>query len=106
MTFEIKESYKTAVISTSHLDKADSVLLTNASYNAVTGSGRNWIHECEYGYIIHPCSDTSRWKKSLREEGISWPTIENIEKVIGAGYQCIHFDCDADIVDGLQSWDW
>ncbi|WP_342141710.1 hypothetical protein [Klebsiella pneumoniae] len=46
------------------------------------------------------------WKARLRAEGITWPTIENIEKVIDAGFEVVHFDRDADTVDGLQTWEW
>ncbi|WP_458646276.1 DUF5983 family protein, partial [Klebsiella quasipneumoniae] len=42
----------------------------------------------------------------LREEGISWSTIENIEKVLSAGFEVVHFDRDADTIDGLKSWEW
>lgn len=106
MTIKINECYNTAVISTAHITQEDTELLTNASYNPETDTGRNWIHANEYGYIIRANCENPGWKQLLREEGISWPTIENIEKVLKAGFQCIHFDRDADIVDGLLSWDW
>lgn len=28
------------------------------------------------------------------------------KKVLKAGYECVHFDRDAEIVDGLLAWDW
>lgn len=42
-------------------------------------------------------------KQALRSVGIAWPTIENIEKVLEAGFDVVHFDRDADTVDGLNS---
>ncbi|HHP1561962.1 TPA: hypothetical protein ACR6QD_005728 [Klebsiella pneumoniae] len=80
--------------------------LTEASYNPRSESGRNWIHANEYGYIIRITCDNQEWKQHLRDDGISWPTIENIEKVLNAGFECVHFDRDADIVDELIAWDW
>ncbi|EIV6184293.1 TPA: DUF5983 family protein [Raoultella planticola] len=106
MAIEIKESYTTAVISTAHIAKEDTELLTDASYNPRTDSGRSWIHVNEYGYIIRTSVENPGWKQLLRDDGISWPTIENIEKVLQAGYECVHFDRDAEIVDGLRAWDW
>ncbi|HED1766570.1 TPA: hypothetical protein R4W97_004735 [Klebsiella pneumoniae] len=106
MAIEIKERYTTAVISTAHISKDDAVLLTEASYNPRSESGRNWIHANEYGYLIRITCDNQEWKQHLRDDGISWPTIENIEKVLNAGFECVHFDRDADIVDELIAWDW
>ncbi|WP_411555309.1 hypothetical protein ACLAI7_26985 (plasmid) [Klebsiella pneumoniae] len=40
MAIEIKERYTTAVISTAHISKDDAVLLTEASYNPRSESGR------------------------------------------------------------------
>ncbi|MDD1080085.1 hypothetical protein OQA82_27970, partial [Klebsiella pneumoniae] len=42
MGIQIKESYTTAVISTAHIAKEDTELLTDASYNPRTDSGRSW----------------------------------------------------------------
>ncbi|SYU76648.1 Uncharacterised protein [Klebsiella pneumoniae] len=106
MAIVIKERYTTAVISTAHIAKDDSELLTDASYNPCSESGRNWIHANEYGYIIRITCENPGWKQLLRDDGISWPTIENIEKVIAAGFECVHFDRDADIVDELNTWEW
>ncbi len=105
MGIQIKESYTTAVISTAHIAKEDTELLTDASYNPRTDSGRSWIHVNEYGYIIRT-SVENRGGNSFYETMVSRPTIENIEKVINAGYECVHFDRDADIVDGLMAWEW
>ncbi|HDZ1970297.1 hypothetical protein AAHX10_26520 (plasmid) [Klebsiella pneumoniae] len=59
----------------------------------------------QVGSITITC-DNQEWKQHLRDDGISWPTIENIEKVLNAGFECVHFDRDADIVDELIAWDW
>lgn len=71
MAIDIKERYTTAVISTAHISKDDAVLLTEASYNPRSESGRNWIHANEYGYIIRITCDNQEWKQHLRDDGIS-----------------------------------
>lgn len=106
MTIEIKESYKTAVISISHITKEDSELLAGASFKRDPEVGHNWILENEYGFIIYADCVMHNWKNALRQEGISWPAIENLEKVLAAGYQSIHLDRDGDHIEGLQVWEW
>ena len=32
--------------------------------------------------------------------------VDAFQKVLDAGYDAVHFDCDAELVDGLQAWDW
>ena len=106
MSLNITESYKVAVISTAHVTQADSEILPQISFDPITDRGYNWIHGTEYGWIIRAGLRAESWKESLREEGISWSTIENIEKVLSAGFEVVHFDRDADTIDGLKSWEW
>lgn len=107
MSLNIRESYKIAVISTSHVTQADSEILPRICFDPITDRGHNWIHGTEYGWIVRAGRIlTETWKGALREEGISWPAIENIEKVLNAGFEAVHFDCDADTIDGLQVWEW
>lgn len=106
MSLNITESYKVAVISTAHVTQADSEILPQISFDPITDRGYNWIHGTEYGWIVRAGIAGGEWKARLRAEGITWPTIENIEKVIDAGFEVVHFDRDADTVDGLQTWEW
>ncbi|RRZ70212.1 MULTISPECIES: DUF5983 family protein [Klebsiella] len=106
MSLNITESYKVAVISTAHVTQADSEILPQISFDPITDRGYNWIHGTEYGWIVRAGLRAESWKESLREEGISWPTIENIEKVLNAGFEVVHFDRDADAIDGLYLWEW
>ncbi|WP_446909615.1 DUF5983 family protein [Klebsiella pneumoniae] len=106
MSLNITESYKVAVVSTAHVTQADSEILPQISFDPITDRGYNWIHGTEYGWIVRAGRAGSEWKARLRAEGITWPTIENIEKVIDAGFEVVHFDRDADTVDGLQTWEW
>ncbi len=106
MELNIKEVYKTAMISTAHVTQADSEILPQICFDPITDRGHNWIHGAEYGWIVRAGLRAESWKESLREEGISWSTIENIEKVLNAGFDAVHFDVDAETVDGLQIWEW
>lgn len=106
MSLNITESYKTAVISTAHVTPFDSEMLPQISFDPLTDRGLNWIHGTEYGWIVRAGMVQSGWKEKLRLEGVSWPTIENIELVLEAGFEVVHFDRDAKEVDGLQSWEW
>lgn len=106
MSLNITESYKVAVISTAHVTHADSEIMPTICFDPITDRGHNWIHGAEYGWIVRAGLHAEAWKESLREAGISWSAIENIEKVLNAGFQVVHFDCDAEIIDGLQVWEW
>lgn len=46
------------------------------------------------------------WKEKLSDCGVTWQAIENIQKVLDAGFDAVQFDCDADVVDGLLAWEW
>lgn len=106
MSLNITESYKTAVISTAHVTRLIRKYCLKISFDPITDRGHNWIHGTEYGWIVRAGLRAESWKESLREEGISWSTIENIEKVLSAGFEVVHFDRDADTIDGLKSWEW
>lgn len=107
MSLVIKESYKTAVISTAHVTALDSERFPMACFDPISDRGLNWVHGTEYGWIVRIAeSSNGRWKSALRNHGITWATIENIEKVLAAGFDAVHFDRDAELVDGLQSWEW
>ncbi|HBW5115852.1 TPA: hypothetical protein PCF76_005408 [Klebsiella quasipneumoniae] len=32
--------------------------------------------------------------------------IANIKMILDAGYDVVHFDRDAELVDGMPAWDW
>ncbi|MGK2894990.1 hypothetical protein [Klebsiella michiganensis] len=106
MSLNITESYKVAVISTAHVTQADSEILPQISFDPISDRGLNWIHGTEYGWIVRAGMAGGGWKLKLRSEGVTWPTIENIEKVLNVGFDAVHFDRDADTIDGLQVWEW
>ncbi|HHT4259153.1 TPA: hypothetical protein ACTYZB_004820 [Klebsiella variicola] len=106
MSLNIRDTYKTAVISTAHVTQADSEIFPQICFDPITDRGHNWIHGTEYGWIVRAGLTAGNWKEALRSEGITWPTIENIEMVVKEGFGVVHFDRDADVVDDLRTWDW
>jgi hypothetical protein len=106
MSLNIQETSRTAIISTAHVTQPDSVRLHQISFEPLTDRGLNWVHSTGFGWIIRAGEVRGDWKAKLSEFGISAPTIKNIEKVIKAGFDAVHFDRNADVIDGLQSWEW
>ncbi|HBJ0400043.1 TPA: hypothetical protein LAN19_002567 [Escherichia coli] len=102
----LKESYKTAVISTAHVTAKDSELLPVVCFDPLTDRGLNWVHGTQYGWIVRAGMRENDWKEELREYGISEETISNIQTIVDAGYDSVQFDCDAELVDGMPAWDW
>lgn len=106
MMLKITESYKTAVTAPPTLHSMTlSVCLISLSI-PLTDRGLNWVHGTEYGMVVRAGMRGNDWKEELRDYGVTWQTIENIQKVLDAGYDAVHFDCDAELVDGLPAWDW
>ncbi|HEA3613772.1 TPA: hypothetical protein RVT69_004171 [Escherichia coli] len=102
----LKESYKTAVISTAHVTAKDSELLPVVCFDPLTDRGLNWVHGTQYGWIVRAGMRGNDWKEELRDYGISQEAISNIQAIRDAGYDSVQFDCDAELVDGMPAWDW
>ncbi|EAO3264171.1 hypothetical protein E3I72_23325, partial [Salmonella enterica] len=92
---KLTEVYKTAVISTAHVTAADSERLPIACFDPLTDRGLNWVHGTQYGWIVRAGMRGNDWKEELREYGISEETISNIQTIVDAGFDAVHFDCDA-----------
>lgn len=106
MMLTLKESYKTAVISTAHVTAKDSELLPVVCFDPLTDRGLNWVHGTQYGWIVRAGMRGNDWKEELRDYGISQEAISNIQAIRDAGYDSVQFDCDAELVDGMPAWDW
>ena len=106
MMLTLKESYKTAVISTAHVTAKDSELLPVVCFDPLTDRGLNWVHGTQYGWIVRAGMRGNDWKEELRDYGISQEAISNIQAILYAGYDSVQFDCDAELVDGMPAWDW
>ena len=100
------EAYKTAVISTAHVTAEDSEQLPIAYFDPITYRGLNWVHGTEYGWIVRAGMRDNSWADELRTFNISEAAIANIKMILDAGYDVVHFDRDAELVDGMPAWDW
>ncbi|WP_105609501.1 hypothetical protein [Cronobacter malonaticus] len=100
------ESYKTAVIGTAHVTAKDSELLPVVCFDPLTDRGLNWVHGTQYGWIVRAGIRGNDWREELHEYGISKETISNTQAILDAGYDAVHFDSDAELVDGIPAWDW
>ncbi|WP_404328063.1 hypothetical protein HBA17_28645 (plasmid) [Klebsiella pneumoniae] len=100
------EAYKTAVISTAHVTAEDSEQLPIACFDPITYRGLNWVHGTEYGWIVRAGMRDNSWADELRTFNISEAAIANIKMILDAGYDVVHFDRDAELVDGMPARDW
>ncbi|EFO2495757.1 hypothetical protein VZX93_004451 [Escherichia coli] len=66
----------------------------------------NWVHGTQYGWIVRAGMRGNDWKEELREYCISQEAISNIQTILDDGFDVVHFDCDAELVDGLPAWEW
>ncbi|HDE1294094.1 TPA: hypothetical protein PCC20_004222 [Klebsiella pneumoniae] len=103
---KITEAYKTAVISTAHVTAEDSEQLPIACFDPITDRSLNWVHGTEYGWIVRAGMRDNSWADELRTFNISEAAIANIKMILDAGYDVVHFDRDAELVDGMPAWDW
>ena len=46
------------------------------------------------------------WADEMRTFNSSEAAIANIKMILDAGYDVVHFDRDAELVDGMPAWDW
>lgn len=84
------------VCTTGHLTASDASDLENEATGLV-------VHETgEYGWMI--------WADGQEEESYLEKTSSNLRKLIefAREHECewIRFDCDADPIDGLPTYDW
>ncbi|QEQ94826.1 hypothetical protein pEpSNUABM08_79 [Erwinia phage pEp_SNUABM_08] len=102
-----QETYKSAWISTAHLNPA-----TLDGLNGITANRDLpfWIHQTAYGWIVR--FDALDTYGSIEEEGIAahWISQQADLMAIKAalyehGYQAAHLDADGPVIDGLQQYD-
>lgn len=93
------------VCSTKHLTREDNNRLGWLS-NTYVYNNNDWVHDTGYGYLIR--LNAYRYPLlALKERNISKSvrkliyTLMKKEKI-----NMIHFDCDADIIEGFEVFDW
>lgn len=103
---KISWQYKTAVISTAHVNSNDADIIQGLCYNTETEQGLYFIHGTVDGWIVRAHAAESAWKKELAIVGVSEGAINNIQMVLDDGFDVVHFDAGADLVEELAHWDW
>jgi hypothetical protein len=102
---KISWQYKTAVISTAHVTENDAEIFPTICYEAGTDAGITLLHGTGGGWIVR-AGDEDAWKSCLLLAGISEGAISNIQTVLDAGFDAVHFDVSADLIEELPHWEW
>lgn len=104
-TLCIKDSPRVAVLSTGHVTEEDSEIMSGLCWNSETEEGKFWIQIAPGGWIIRMCN-CEIWEHELISSGISYYAMHNLRTLEKAGYGWLHFDASAQIIEGLNLWDW
>lgn len=101
----IEECPRVAVICTGHINEQDALIMPELCWNSLEEQGRYWIQNTPMGWIlrINNCID---WEEELIQSGISYFAIHNLATLKKAGFDWIHFDAGAQVVKGLNYWEW
>jgi hypothetical protein len=96
-------------LSTSHMTKDDAELMSDRHGHDCGSLPR--IVQHAHGFIVFVCSDTeSRWRAlvSMEEGGFSnaLRAIYQDAAALGSDLMLINFDQDADVLEGLPTFDW
>ena len=94
---------KLVFCSTAHLEKQDAFTLKDI---ASGGEGYPWVFDTTYGYILD-IGGVSYPLLKMKRAGLSTSLrkfVFHMQRKYKAMY--IHFDCDADVVEGEETFDW
>lgn len=103
--FAIEESPRVAVISTGHVMVDDAMIMPDLCWNSETEDGHYWIQTAPGGWIIR-IGNCEEWEQELINNGISYFALRNLKLLEKDGYSWIHFDASAQVIKGLNFWDW
>ncbi|HHD7476771.1 TPA: hypothetical protein ACOVJB_005708 [Klebsiella oxytoca] len=106
MQLNIDEKVCVAVICTGHVTEKDAERIPEILWNNERECGEFWISSTAYGWLFRLNVVWDDWREILKEHGISDSCIENLERLETAGYDWIHFQADAPVVDGLHHFNW
>lgn len=105
MTLCIKDSPRVAVLSTGHVTEEDSEIMSGLCWNSETEEGKYWIQTAPGGWILRICN-CEIWEHELTSSGISYYAMHNLRMLEKSGYGWFHLDASAQIIEGLNLWDW
>lgn len=92
--------FATAVVNIGHL-KAEDLRAMQDNATSPSGSyGMYWIHNIADSLLVRP-TQTEDWDDQLKRIGVSDEALENIRKVLAAGFDAVQFHPDAHQVDEL-----
>jgi hypothetical protein len=96
---KMPETFTTVVVSTAHIPE-EIARKMDEGREINGGSGCYFVYDnIEYGYRIH-VGGTSWWAAAP----ISLHPI--LKAANEAGHRWIEFDCDGDVLDGFETWEW
>lgn len=104
-TLSIEESPRVAVLSTGHVMAEDAMIIPDLCWNSETEDGHYWIQTAPGGWIIRICN-CEEWEQELINNGISYYALHNLRMLEKAGYGWIHCDANAQVIKGLNFWEW
>ncbi|MEN4770948.1 DUF5983 family protein [Duffyella gerundensis] len=104
-SLDVKESPRGVVLSTGHMMEDDDKIMSDLCWNSETDEGKYWIQTAPGGWILRICSCVI-WEHELISSGISYYAMHNLRTLEKAGYGWIHFDASAQVIKGLNFWDW
>ena len=101
------EICRCAVISNAHMTQHDSEILDSLSHRLSGEEGAcHWIHPTRYGFLIR-LSASSDATEELRRAGLS-DDFCHVVTFLSEKRQAsiIHFDADADLIEGFSVHNW
>ncbi|ORM71471.1 hypothetical protein HA48_15505 [Pantoea wallisii] len=101
------EICRCAVISNAHMTHNDSEILESLSPRLSGGDGAyHWIHPTRYGFLISLSASTDAIEE-MRREGLS-DNFCHVVTFLSEKRQVsmIHFDADADLLEGFNVHNW
>ena len=101
----VEERPRVAVICTGHINEQDALIMPELCWNSLQERGRYWIQNTPTGWLLrlNNCID---WEEELIQSGISCFAIHNLTTLKKSGFDWIHFDAGAQVVKGLNYWEW
>ena len=100
------ETVKVAVICTGHVSHKDSEIIPEFLWNNWKESGEFWISSTAHGWLFRLCALPYEWEERLKNFGVSDGCISNLRMLECEGYDWVHFQADAPIIEEPKHWDW
>jgi hypothetical protein len=90
----LAETSRVLVISTAHVTAETGALFDNTPQWGP--ACMTWVH----GWMVWADTDAEDWSEGAPE------LLHVLRSAHAAGFDWVRFDCDADAVEGLPTWEW